>query len=102
MRELLEFFVHLLKHQLLIINRSRRRVPNLTPFDHAFMGLCSLFMNPARIRKIAIILKPTTFLKFYEALKNRKYKLLSLALVCTSVRSKTRRCVECSIKRFQG
>ena len=98
MRELFEFFVHfaaavakyfapggakaviaeslLLKHQLLIINRSRRRASNLTPFDRAFMGLCSLFMNPARIRKTAIILKPTTLLKFHEALKKRKCRLL--------------------------
>ncbi len=66
----------LLKHQLLVINRSRRRAPNLTPFDRALMGLCSLLMNPARIHKSAIILKPATLLKFHDALKTRKYRLL--------------------------
>ena len=66
----------LLKYQLLNINSSLRRAPNLTPFDRAFMGLCSLFMNPSRIRKSALILKPTTLLKFHDALKKCKYRLL--------------------------
>ena len=61
----------LLKNQLLIINRSRRRTPNLTPFDRAFMGVCSLFMNPDRIRKSAVILKSTTLLKFHNVLKKK-------------------------------
>ena len=41
------------KHQLVILNRSRRRAPNLTPLDRIAMGLCMLLMNPSRIRKVA-------------------------------------------------
>ncbi len=51
----------LIKHQLVVLNRSRRRAPNLTATDRIAMGLCTLFMNPSRIRKAAAALKPTTF-----------------------------------------
>jgi hypothetical protein len=36
----------LMKQQLLIINRSRRRAPNLTPIDRMLLGFWSLFLNP--------------------------------------------------------
>ena len=66
----------LVKHQLLIINRSRRRAPNLTGCDRIGMGLCSLFMKPDRIRKAAATVSPVTLFKFHEALKKRKYRVL--------------------------
>ena len=66
----------LIKHQLVILNRSRRRAPNLTAADRIVMGLCTLFMNPSRIRKVAAALKPTTLLGFHRALKERKYRRL--------------------------
>ena len=46
-----------IKHQLVILNRSRRRAPNLAATDRIVMGLCTLFMNPSRIRKVAAALK---------------------------------------------
>ena len=36
----------LMKQQLLIINRSRRRAPNLTAIDRILLGFWSLFLNP--------------------------------------------------------
>lgn len=36
----------LLKHQLLISNRSRHRAPNLTSFDRFLIGLTTLFLSP--------------------------------------------------------
>ncbi len=36
----------LIKHQLVILNRSRRRAPNLKAVDRIVMDLCRLFMNP--------------------------------------------------------
>ena len=36
----------LLKHQLLISNRARRRAPNLNSFDRLVLGLGSLFVPP--------------------------------------------------------
>jgi hypothetical protein len=66
----------LLKHQLQISNRSRRRAPNLTSLDRFVLGLTSLFVNPRRIAKLAAILKPATLFRFHMALVDRKYRLL--------------------------
>ena len=66
----------LLKHQLLISSRSRRRAPNLNSFDRFVLGLGSLFVPPGRIPKLAVILKPRTLLRCHEALKKRKYRRL--------------------------
>ncbi len=66
----------LLKHQLLISNRSRRRAPNLTTLDRFVLGLTTFFVSPHRIAKILAILKPATFFKFHKALVDRKYRLL--------------------------
>ncbi len=66
----------LLKQQLLIINRSRRRSPNLLAHDRFLLGLWSLFLTPRRILRAAIIIRPSTLLKFHKALARRKYHLL--------------------------
>jgi putative transposase len=41
----------LLKHQLLISNRSRHRAPNLSTLDRFLLALITLFVNPRRIPK---------------------------------------------------
>src|SRR5215471_10285179 len=66
----------LAKHQLLILNRSRRRAPNLQALDRLIAGFCSLWIKPGRLRRTAIALKPSTFLNFHRALVQRKYRLL--------------------------
>ena len=66
----------LLKHQLLILNRSRARAPNLRPIDRIIASLCSGLMRPARLLRSAIVLKPSTLMAFHRALVNRKYRLL--------------------------
>ena len=66
----------LLKQQLLIINRSRRRSPNLLAHDRFLLGLWSLFLTPRRILRAAIIIRPSTLLNFHKALVRRKYHLL--------------------------
>ena len=48
----------LLKHQLLILNRSRARAPNLRPIDRVIAGLCTGLMRPARLLRSAIVLQP--------------------------------------------
>ena len=40
----------LMKQQLLVINRSRRRAPNLSALDRFLFGFWSLFLNPRRIQ----------------------------------------------------
>jgi len=69
----------LMKQQLLIINRSRQRAPNLTAIDRVLLGFWSLFLNPHHIQRAAVILRPSTLLKFHDMLMNRKYRLLYTA-----------------------
>jgi putative transposase len=66
----------LIKHQLLIVNRSRHRAPNLRASDRLIVGLCSLWIKPTRLLRAAIVLKPSTLLHFHRALVQRKYRLL--------------------------
>jgi len=71
MRDLLTLFVHLIvtmarlakpgglrslvaesvlvRHQLLVLNRGRKRAPSLGTRDRIIAGLCTLFMRPARV-----------------------------------------------------
>jgi hypothetical protein len=50
----------LVRHQLLILNRGRKRAPNLRATDRIIAGLRTLFMRPARVLHSAIVLKPST------------------------------------------
>lgn len=66
----------LLKHQLLILNRSRGRAPNLRPIDRVIAGFCGAWLRPTRLARSAIVLKPSTIMGFHRALVKRKYRLL--------------------------
>jgi putative transposase len=66
----------LVKHQLLVLNRGRKRAPNLGAADRIIAGLCALLMRPARMLRSAIVLKPSTLLHFHHVLIKRKYRLL--------------------------
>jgi len=56
----------LLKHQLLISNRSRQRAPNLTMLDRLVLGLTTLFVSPHHIPKLSGIIKSATLFKFHR------------------------------------
>ena len=66
----------LAKQQLLILNRSRQRSPNLRTSDRLVAGLYTLLIRPARLIRSAIVLKPSTLLNFHQVMRNRKYRLL--------------------------
>src|SRR4029453_14784029 len=66
----------LIKQQLLILNRSRQRPPNLRTSHCLFCGLCAPLIPPPRLTRSAIFLKPSTLLRLHQAMKNRKYRLL--------------------------
>jgi putative transposase len=66
----------LVKHQLLILNRSRKRSPNLRAADRVVAGLCALFMRPGRLIRSAIVFKPSTLLSLHRALIQRRYRRL--------------------------
>ena len=66
----------LLKHQLLIVNRSRQRSPNLRPSDRILAGLMALWVRPTRLLRSAIVLKPSTLLGLHKAMSQQKYRML--------------------------
>src|SRR5215475_5050326 len=66
----------LMRHQVLILNRGRKRAPNLRSSDRIIAGLCTLFMRPARILRSAVVLKTSTLLNFHKMLIQQKYRLL--------------------------
>ena len=66
----------LVKQQLLILNRSRQRAPNLRASDRVLAGVCALFMRPARVLRSAVVLRPSTILDFHRMLRRRKYQWL--------------------------
>jgi putative transposase len=66
----------LLKHQLLVLSRSRNRAPRLTPWDRLVFGIGAFLVARNRLAKIAIGIKPATLLRFHRALVQRKYRLL--------------------------
>ncbi len=64
------------KHQLQVINRTRRRVPRLTPWDRVVFGLCAAWIPVKRLAKCAVVLKPSSFTRFHQALVRCKYRWL--------------------------
>ena len=63
----------LLKQQLPVVTRSRRRAPDLRPQDRFVVGLCAGLMQRARLHCCAIVLKLATILRFQRLLIRRKY-----------------------------
>jgi len=66
----------LMRHQVVILNRGRKRAQNLRASDRIIAGLCTLLMHPGRILRSAIVLKPSTLLHFHKMLTKQKYQLL--------------------------
>ena len=65
-----------MKQQLIVMNRGKKRSPKLATSDRFLFGLLAVFIGGSRLTKIAVIIKPTTFLAFHKSLVNRKYSSL--------------------------
>jgi hypothetical protein len=63
----------ILKQQLIVLRRARKRAPNLALRDRLLCGFWSLFLRPGPLRKVAIAVRPSTLLAFHQALVGRKY-----------------------------
>jgi putative transposase len=57
----------LVKQQLIVLRRARRRAPTLTWSVRLLCGFTSLFLNPAGIQKLAIALRPSTLMACHQA-----------------------------------
>ena len=66
----------LMRHQVLILNRGRKRAPNLRVSDRVIAGLCTLLMHPSRVLRSAIALRPSTLMHFHKVLTKQKYRML--------------------------
>ena len=66
----------LLKHQLLGLNRTRRRAPRLRPMDRIVAAVCALWIRPTRLLRCAIVIKPSTIMGFHRSLVRCKYHWL--------------------------
>src|SRR6516162_990992 len=66
----------LMRHQVLILTRGRKRAPNLRASDRIIAGLCTLLMHPALVVRAAVGLKTSTLLHFHKMLIQQKYRLL--------------------------
>jgi len=60
----------LLKRQLLVLRRARRRAPNLRTADRLLFGFYSQFLSTRRLARAAIILEPATLLRFHRGSRN--------------------------------
>jgi hypothetical protein len=65
-----------MKQQLIVLNRGKRRSPKLTTSDRFLFGILVIFIGGSRLKKIAVIIKPTTLLAFHKSLVSRKYSRL--------------------------
>lgn len=65
-----------MRQQLVIVGRQRQRVAKLTASDRFIFGVLAGLIAPPRLRKIAVVIKPATLLKFHKALVQRKYRRL--------------------------
>src|SRR5438093_7647142 len=66
----------LMRPQVPILNRGRKRAPNLRASDRIIAGLCTLLVRPARVLRSAVVLKTSTLLHFHKMLIKQKYGLL--------------------------
>jgi putative transposase len=61
----------LLKRQLLILNRSRQRSPNLSARDRILAGWMAILVGPTRLLRSAILLKPAKVIHLVVEMKHR-------------------------------
>ena len=64
----------LLRQQLLVLNRGRKRAPNISPVHRLFFGFWSFFIKPERINRLAVVLRPSTFFRIHAVLVRKKYR----------------------------
>src|SRR6516164_10545403 len=76
----------LLTQHLIVLRRARRRAPNLTLSDRLLCGFGSLFLDPGRIRTLAIALRPSTLLALHQALVRGTYRRLFSSRPCPTKR----------------
>jgi putative transposase len=66
----------LLRQQLIILSRNKKRCPNLSNADCFIFGIFSQYINYKKLARLAILIKPGTLIKLHKIFVSRKYRLL--------------------------
>ena len=61
----------LLRQQLLVLNRTRKRAPNISPIHRMFLGFWCCFLNPRRIKRLSVTFRPSTLFRIQAAFVRR-------------------------------
>lgn len=65
-----------LRIQLIAVSRNHKKSPPLSPIQRLLLGLSAELTSFRRFKRVAIIVKPSTILKFHGFLVKRKYRQL--------------------------
>lgn len=63
----------ILKQQLIILSRNRKRCPDLLNGDRLIFGFLSRYINIKRLIRLAILIKPITLIKLHKIFVSKKY-----------------------------
>jgi putative transposase len=63
-----------LRHQLVVLNRGRKRSPNIPAVHRLLLGFWTQLIRPDRIGGLAIALRPSTMFKIHIAYVKKKYR----------------------------
>jgi len=66
----------MLRNQLILISRRRKRAPNLSVWVSLSFAFLTALVYPKRLVRSAIIIKPSMLIKLHKALIKRKYRAL--------------------------
>ena len=64
----------LLKQQLILLNRSRKRSPNLPPIQRLFSAFWCQCLTRRRIERASIIIRPATLFRIHATFVRKKYR----------------------------
>ena len=64
-----------LRQQLIVLSRQHKRSPRLKISDRILFEALASWVNPRRLTKVAIAIKPATLLKLHKALVKRMAQL---------------------------
>ena len=64
----------LLKQQLLVLNRARKRAPNLPPIQRLFFAFWCQLLKRSRIERASIVVRPSTLFRINAAFVRKKYR----------------------------
>jgi hypothetical protein len=65
-----------LRQQLIILTKNKQRCPNILNIDRLIFSSCIHYINPKRLHRLAILIKPATLIKLHKAFVMKKYKSL--------------------------